>query len=254
MDSLNRKQTELLGMIKKSFMQTPPPGSYAKPGGSAMTGALQGGMTGLDLAHTGNTLRKGYNVATAGNSAARTAAVSAGKLGGKAMPLIGAAVGVGTTGLAGYNMYQNSKTVGGMKNHLSTRAGRRDLRETARNSYGLVGAGIGAGIGAFAGGVGAIPGAAIGGAIGTGVEYADRGIEYLQDKFSGYNRGMEEEGIDMSTGRGFENDPASHVYALLNRNPADGISQGWSGTTDNFAAGQDLEMKNLNKQMKAGTL
>lgn len=273
-----RRHNSIIEFIKSAYAQQT--GTYGgAPMAQQSTGALRG--VGNFALNTGATALAAYEPIFYGKQIAThapnmwNAARGAAPLAPIAQPL---AAGAGTmaragnvlakgvpmlsAGFAGYgaysanrNMVNTAQSLGGgdkgWNAYKQTNAYNRDRGDRNAN-LGVLGAtGVGAGIGSLLGPGGTLVGAAAGAAIGGAAQLGRSAYNWASDKFTGYNKDMELQGVQDAMGANSGEGLLQHGMSQYN-NPNQYKQKGWFGnTTDNSLAGKKMLATDLDKQLKA---
>jgi hypothetical protein len=261
------KHRSIVGFIKRSAYGSQPSNAYGsespmqqqQSSGFNMGGAVNGGLNTLYALDTVNDARTTVNTARTFGTALKTGGLAGAKFGGKLVPGFNIAMSAWDTNSRNNAMRDTAKSLGpgdaGWNAYKQTTAYGQDKWGRNAASAGMVGAGIGAAIGGLVtaplGGVGAVPGAMIGAGVGAvGTALSDVG-QWAKNKFTGYNRDMEMQGMMNSMGATSGEDILSHGLSQY-QNSKGLVSKGWFGnTTDNAVSGQNALAADLQRQMQA---
>jgi hypothetical protein len=256
------KHRSIIGFVKSSAYGSQPSSAYGsespmqqqQTGGFMSSPTAQGGLMGLQAVDTLYDAKTTVNTARTFGAALKTGGLAGAKFGGKLVPGANIAFSAWDTNSRNNTMRDTAKSLGpgdaGWNAYKQTRAYGQDSWGRGAASAGMVGAGIGAGVGAMFGGVGAVPGAMIGAGVGAvGTVLSDVG-QWGMNKFTGYNRDMELQGVMNSMGATSGEEILSHGLSQYN-NSKGLVSKGWFGnTTDNAVGGQNALAADLQRQMR----
>lgn len=273
-----RKHTSMLGFIKSAYGQ--PMNAYGSQGvvpqqqgggmlsnvGNFAVNAIGTGLAVGEPIHYARQLNQHVpNIYNAARGVAPPAAppVAAntgnlarlGSVASKGMPVLTAGMSAYGAYSANKNMVNTAESLGkgdqGWDNYKQTKAYERD-RGSRDSNLGILGAtGVGAAIGSVVPGVGTAAGAAVGTAIGAGAQLIGGAKNYISDKFTGYNRDAEMQGVQNAMGATSGQDMLSYGMRQYN-NPNATKQKGWFGrSTDNSLTGKNILATDVDKQLKA---